>query len=169
MTISIDELLQQQDVPDNVFDLVKSSLQVIPVTIYKLQSKYSSYAYTEDELDYSSDHIRQLIDDIIIANLDKVKHLDNRVYRFFEEGKTYFVVTNNKVFKQVVSHIWQYLQQDYREGYILKEYIYFEGNYPCYNNDVTASARFSKDIIQFFETEDEALNYIEKEQNGQIN
>jgi len=50
MTININELLELQDIHPSVFDLVKSNLQVVSVTIYKLQSKYSNYAYTEKSI-----------------------------------------------------------------------------------------------------------------------
>jgi hypothetical protein len=85
MTINIDELLQQQDVHLTVLDLIKSNLEVVPVTIYKLQSKYSNYAYTEDELNYSSNYIRQLIDDIIIANLDKFFETEEEALNYINE------------------------------------------------------------------------------------
>ena len=175
MTININELLEQQDIHSNVLDLVKSNLEVVPVTIYKLQSKYSDYAYTEDELDYSSDHIRQLIDDIIIANLDKVKHLDNRIYKFFEEGKTYYQVKYNKLFNINVTRIYKDIESvcDREYNYILTEHVHYQVNAKSINQMFTNDVNFLKFggqyLDKFFETEDEALNYIKRKQNGQIN
>lgn len=174
--INIDELLQQQDVHLSVLDLVKSNLEVVPITIYKLQSKYSNYAYTEDELDYSNDHIRQLINDIIIANLDKVKHVDNRVYKFFEPCGIYFktpskfiwLVRNNNLLKVVVTDVNKTLERDNKDKYILTEFVYYheDGIYKgqTFINDLGLIKHMNYCNDKFFETEDEALNYIKEEQ-----
>jgi hypothetical protein len=175
MTININELLEQQDINPSVLDLVKSNLQVVPVTIYKLQSKYSNYTYTEDELNYSSDHINQLIDDIIVANLDKVKHLDNRIYKFFEEGKTYYQVKYNKLFNITITRIYKDLESvcDKEYDYILTEHVHYQVNARSINQMFTNDKNFLKFggqyLDKFFETKDEALTYIKIEQNGQTN
>jgi hypothetical protein len=172
MTININELLEQQDINPSVLDLVKSNLQVVPVTIYKLQSKYSNYTYTEDELNYSSDHINQLIDDIIVANLDKVKHIDNRIYKFFEEDKTYYQVKYNKLFNITITRIYKDLESvcDKEYDYILTEHVHYQVNARSINQMFTNDKNFLKFggqyLDKFFETEDQGLAYI-KEQNGQ--
>jgi len=84
MTINIDYYLEDEGLSDSVLALVKSKLKVVPYTIYKLESECSDYKYTDDELRY--DHIRQLITDIILANLDKVSCRDNRIYKDLKEG-----------------------------------------------------------------------------------
>jgi hypothetical protein len=181
--IIIDDLLNDKDrvcVPDHLIQLIKDNLEVVPITTYKLRSNCSEYEYTKAELDWTKDHINQLINDILLANLDKVKHLDNRIYKFFEADKNLYkptkfiwLVRDKKLFKVVVTEVYQILERDYTHEYVLTEYVSYheDGIYTgqIFNNNKDFLKFGGQYLDKFFETEDEALNYIKEEQNnGQI-
>ena len=177
--IIIDDLLNDENrvyVPNHLKQLIKDNLEVVPVTTYKLRSNCSEYEYTKDELDWTKDHINQLIEDIIIANLDKVKHLDNRIYKFFKEGKTYWRVRENTICEIIIRDFCNNLELacDQEYDYILTNYFIYiykidENKTSIFNNNKDFLKFGGQYLDKFFETEDEALNYIKEEQNnGQI-
>lgn len=177
--IIIDDLLNDEDrvcVPNHLIQLIKDNLEVVPITTYKLRSNCSEYEYTEDDLNYTKDHINQLIDDILIANLDKVKHLDNRIYKsFFEEGKTYYRVRDNILYTMIVKEVCKNLELIYEKeyDYILTEWVFLtikdtDGT-SMFNNNKEFLKFGGQYLDKFFETENEALNYIKREQDGQTN
>jgi hypothetical protein len=178
--IIIDDLLNDEDricVPDHLIQLIKDNLEVVSVTTYKLRSNCSKYEYTEDDLNYTKDHINQLIDDILIANLDKVKHLDNRIYKFFRPHGIYFetpsnfiwLVKDEKLFKVVVTDVCSNLEEacDKEYDYILTEYVFLNivdtNKTSMFNNDVNFLKFGGQYLDKFFETEDEGLTYINEQ------
>jgi hypothetical protein len=175
--INIDELLNDEDrvcVPKNLIQLVKDNLKVVPITIYKLTSKYSKYEYTQEQLDWTKDHINQLIDDILLANLDKVKHLDNRIYKFFKEDKVYWLVKADKLYQVNITSIFKNLELTCEKEY---DYILTEAVYYYIDISLEESFNNNKDFLKFggqylnkfFETENQALNYIKEQNDGQTN
>ena len=172
--INIDELLNDEDrvcVPDHLIQLVKDNLEVVPITIYKLMSNCSEYEYTKEELDWTKDHINQLNDDILLANLDKVKHLDNRIYKsFFKEGKTYWTVRDGVLlYSETAKEVFRKLEItcDREYDYILTECVFLNvtdtDRSSMFNNDIDFLKFGGQYLDKFFETEDEGLTYINEQ------
>lgn len=174
MTINIDYHLENEGLSDSVLALVKSNLKVVPYTIYKLESDCSSYSYTDDQLRYSNDHIRQLITDIILANLDKVRCRDLRIYKYLKEGNIkdgpfYYVVSDDLILSQVyIDYIASSLEQEYDDEnyeYSLMDYTYYikvnSGVGTTFINNLTMT-KHSRSKDKFFQTEEEAINYLKE-------
>lgn len=177
MTINIDYHLEDEGLSDTTLSIVKDNLEVVPYTIYKLQSKCSDYVYTDDELRYSNDHIRQLIKDIVVANLDKIRHQDNRIYEGLivgskDEGPFYYVLSGSNIFKVYIDHISSNLDRECDKDYeyTLTEYVYYievETNKGTIfvNDIVMLNHNHTRSKDRFFESEQDAINYLQEIKN----
>lgn len=179
--IDIDYHLEDEGLSSTTLSIVKDNLEVVSYTTYKLQSKCSDYAYTDDELSYSKNHINQLITDIVVANLNKIKHQDNRIYEGLilgnkDEGPFYYVVNESNIYKVYIDHIspnlYRECDKDYE--YTLTEYVYYinvENNKGTtfINDIVMLNHNHSASKDKFFDLEQKAINYLQEIKTNDTN
>lgn len=87
--------------PDDVEDFVLKHIEVKvnPIIRYEVSSPFSEYSYDDSQIQ-DKDHMSQLINDIILSNLDKLEHVDTRIYNV-ELDKVYWFIDKGKAPEQV--------------------------------------------------------------------